>query len=283
MNTKSLILEGGGMRGVYTTGVLDFFLEHNIEFDQIIGVSAGTCHACSYISKQKERAYKVNTDYLDDKRYLSWSNFIKEGSIFGMDMLFNIIPNELHPINDIEFNNSKTKLFATCTNLNSGKAEYFHIKDINKDSKYIEAGCSIPGLSNIVYINSEPYLDGGIGDSIPIKKAIKDGYKKNVIILTRDIEYTKERNKMINILKLKYHKYPNFIKAIRARHINYNNTLKFIKKEEAKGNCFVIRPSKALNISNLEKNKVVLKDLYDLGYNDAKNNYGGLVEFLNSL
>ncbi|MEG0313658.1 MAG: patatin family protein [Erysipelotrichaceae bacterium] len=283
MNNKSLILEGGGMRGVYTAGVLDYLQEHYIEFDQIIGVSAGTCHGCSYISKQKGRAYKVNTDYLDDKNYLSWSNLIKDGSIFNMNMLFNTIPNELYPIDDKVYNNSNTKLFATCTNLNTGKAEYFHIKDINSDSKYIEAGCSIPGLANIVYINSEPYLDGGIGDSLPIKKAIQDGYKKNIVILTRDIEYTKDRNKMMNILKFKYHKYPNFVNAIRARHINYNNTLKFIKKEEAKGNCFVIRPSKPLNISNLEKNKVVLKDIYDLGYNDAKNNYDSLIMFINSL
>lgn len=232
MKKCGLILEGGGMRGIYTTGVLDCFLDNNIEFPYVIGVSAGACHSASYVSKQKGRAYATNTDYLNDKRYLSFSNLIKKGSIFGMDMLFDIIPNQLNPFDKKTFEASNTKIEMVCTNIETGKAEYYPFKDCDKDIIYMQASSSLPMLANIVEADNKKLLDGGVSDSIPIKHSQKIGYEKNVIILTRDASYRKKANSLIPIIKMKYKNYPNLIEALKNRHLNYNETIEYINEEE---------------------------------------------------
>ena len=280
MKKIGLILEGGGMRGIYTAGVLDFFIEKNIEVDVLIGVSAGICHGASYVSKQYNRAYNTNIDYIDKKEYLSFRNFIKTGSIFGMDFMFQKIPNELNLYDYDTFNTSKTKFIAVATNCDSGKSEYFHLKDLRKDTIYMQASCSIPVLANIVDIDGYKLLDGGVTDSIPIEYAIKEGCEKTIVVLTRDEAYKKSKQKFMPIIKMMYRKYPNLIKAIENRHNNYNNSLSIVNDLCKKNKALVIRPKSPVKVSQVEKDKNKLTSLYQEGYNDAKEMYKDIIKFI---
>lgn len=280
MIEAGLVVEGGGMRGVYTAGVLDYFMEKNLYFDDCYGVSAGACHISSYVSKQIGRSIKVTLDYINDKRYCSVNSLIKTGDMFGVEMLYDIIPNKLELYDYETFNKFKGNFYSVVTNCKTGKAEYIKIKDMKKDIIAVRASSSLPLLSRIVEINGKEYLDGGITDSIPIKKSIKDGHKKNVVILTRDKTYRKSKPKFLSFFKLKYKKYPNLVKAIENRYKMYNETLDFLEEEKAKNKVFIIQPKLPVKISRIEKDKDKLKALYDQGYEDAKELYEDLMKFL---
>ena len=280
MIEAGLVVEGGGMRGVYTAGVLDYFMEKNLYFDDCYGVSAGACHISSYVSKQIGRSMKVTLDYINDKRYCSINSLIKTGDMFGVEMLYDLIPNKLELYDYDTFNKFKGNFYSVVTNCKTGKAEYMKIKDMKKDIIAVRASSSLPLLSRIVEINGKEYLDGGITDSIPIKKSIKDGHKKNVVILTRDKTYRKSKPKFLSFFKLKYKKYPNLVKAIENRYKMYNETLDFIEEEKAKNKVFIIQPKLPVKISRIEKDKDKLKALYDQGYEDAKEIYEDLMKFL---
>ena len=280
MIEAGLVVEGGGMRGVYTAGVLDYFMEKNLYFDDCYGVSAGACHISSYVSKQIGRSMKVTLDYINDKRYCSINSLIKTGDMFGVEMLYDLIPNKLELYDYDTFNKFKGNFYSVVTNCNTGKAEYMKIKDMKKDIIAVRASSSLPLLSRIVEINGKEYLDGGITDSIPIKKSIKDGHKKKVVILTRDKTYRKSKPKFLSFFKLKYKKYPNLVKAIENRYKMYNETLDFIEEEKAKNKVFIIQPKLPVKISRIEKDKDKLKALYNQGYEDAKEIYEDLMKFL---
>lgn len=280
MDKIGLILEGGGMRGIYTAGVLDFFIDKNIEVDLVVGVSAGGCHAASYLSKQYKRAYHTNIDYLDNKEYISFRNLIKTGSIFGMDLMFNKIPNELYLYDHDAFSKSKSKFTVVTTNCETGKAEYITLTDMKKDIMYLQASCSIPMFANIVEIDGYKLVDGGVADSIPIEYAIKEGCKKNIVILTRDKTYRKNKVKFSSLIRRKYKKYPNLVKSIENRHLNYNKSLDLVKELEDKGDALVIRPKSPVKVSQIEKDVDKLTKLYNEGYNDAKESYEKIIEFI---
>lgn len=280
MYNLGLVVEGGGMRGIYAAGVLDFFIDNNIYFKNTYGVSAGICHACSYLSKQRFRAASTVLNFINDKRYASFSNLIKTGDYFGVDMSYNLIPNKYLPFDYDTYEKREGKLYSVITNCKTGKAEYKEIENMYKDIIYVRASSSLPLLSRNVKIGQDEYLDGGIADSIPIRKA-KENNKKNVVILTQCSGYRKNKNKMLPIIKAKYNmKYPNLVKAVANRHINYNQSLEIINEGINSNDTFVIRPSKELFIGRLEKDTRKLKDLYNLGYEDAKKEYKKLKEFL---
>ena len=280
MIKAGLVVEGGGMRGVYSYGVLDFFIEKDLFFENNYGVSAGACHLCSYLAKQYKRAFRVNVDYLNDKRYCSVHSLLKTGNLFGAEMLYDIIPNELDLFDYDTYNKNESNFYVVITDINTGKPEYVKIGDLKKDIIYVRASSSLPLLAQNVKINDKEYLDGGISDSIPIKKSIADGNKKNVVILTRDSTYRKGKNSLMPIIKLKYKKYPNFVKSMADRYIVYNEILDFIKELEDNGDVFVIRPKKPVNIGRTEKNREKLEALYNDGYNDAKDCYEELLKYL---
>ena len=280
MIKAGLVVEGGGMRGVYSSGVLDFFIEKDLFFENNYGVSAGACHLCSYLAKQYKRAFRVNVDYLNDKRYCSVHSLLKTGNLFGAEMLYDIIPNELDLFDYDTYNKNESNFYVVITDINTGKPEYVKIGDLKKDIIYVRASSSLPLLAQNVKINDKEYLDGGISDSIPIKKSIADGNKKNVVILTRDSTYRKGKNSLMPIIKLKYKKYPNFVKSMADRYIVYNEILDFIKELEDNGEVFVIRPKKPVNIGRTEKNREKLEALYNDGYNDAKDCYEELLKYL---
>ena len=280
MYNSALIIEGGGMRGVFAAGVMDFFIDKGIEFSSCYAVSAGAGHCCSFLSKQRKRAFNVNVDYLKNKNYASLYSLIKTGDFFGVDFVYRKIPDELNKYDYDTFDKYEGKFFAVVTNCLTGKAEYLQVKDLRKDMRFVVASSSLPMLSRDVIINNTPYLDGGISDSVPVLRSIKDGNSKNVIILTRNLGYRKKPNKIMPILKKAYRRYPNLIKALERRHIMYNKEMDYIEKLEKEGRVFVIRPTKPVNIGRLEKNRKKLEALYKEGYKDAARLQKELFEYL---
>ncbi len=282
MDSTSLILEGGGMRGIYSAGVLDLLLDKGIDIKYCIGVSAGACNCVSYISKQKKRNYRVNINYIDDKRYLSVRNLIKTGSAFGMDMLFNLIPNKLEPFDHDTFINSGTKFLVGVTNCETGLPEFYEIKDFNKDGyESLKASISLPLVARVIEYDNKKLMDGGIAAPIPIQKAIEDGIKKHVVILTQHKGYRKSKTKIMPIIKRKYKNHTGLINAMENRFKIYNDTLDLLDKLEEEGKCFVIRPTAPLEVSRFEKDKNKLEEIYNRGYEDAKALCEDLIKFLN--
>lgn len=280
MYHAGLILEGGGMRGVYTAGVLDAFLEENIEFSSVYGVSAGSCQGGSYLSKQPGRAYRAAVDYIDDPQYCSMSSFLKTGNLFGVDMLYSQIPDVYEPIDYETFKNYKGKFYAVVTDVDTGKPRYLRVLDLRSQMWMIRASSSLPLISKTLVVGGHRLLDGGIADSIPIRKSIADGNKKNVVVLTREAGYRKGPNKLMPLMKLRYPGAKEFVKRVGDRHIRYNETLEFLEQEEKEGKVFVFRPSRPIQVDRLEKDKDKLTALYNNGLEDARANMAAMKAYL---
>jgi len=283
MNNVGLVLEGGGMRGVYTAGVLDVFMENNLLFPYVIGVSAGACHGTSYISNQMGRNKRVNTEYLSHPDYLSYKNLVRKKQLFGMDLIFDTIPNELDPFDFETFFESEQQLMIGTTDVMTGKPVYFDKNDFVENDdllKIVRASSSLPLMAPIVEFNTYQLLDGGIADPIPLKKSEMDGYHKNVVILTRNEGYVKKKSRSSWLLNRQFKEYPNLAKAVADRHSVYNDQIAYIEEQERKGNVFVIRPTQKLVVGRIERNRERLVNLYEQGYEDAKKQIEALQEFL---
>lgn len=288
MKDFGLILEGGGMRGVYTAGVLDFFMEMNLYFPYVIGVSAGACNAASYISKQFGRNKVVLIDYVKHPNFFGFKNLINEKSLFGMKLIFEDIPKKFEPFSFNCFFKSKQKLIITTTDIEKAQPYYIDKYEIMKNYSYkdrddkmlqaIKASSSLPFLSSSVEFNGKRLLDGGICDPIPIKKAEKDGMLRNVIILTRDEFYRKKQFKYGGIARKIYNE--KISDVLMSRHKNYNDTLDYINQLQADNKAFVIRPSEPLNIDKFERNQYKLEKAYYAGYKDASMNYNELLNWM---
>ena len=259
-----LVLEGGGMRGIYTVGVLDTLLNYNYLADYLIGVSAGASNGVSYISGQKDRAKRTIINYIGDKRYLSISNYIKTGSLFGMDFLFKEIPEKLEIFDHDAFFRCKCDYRVGVTNVETGKEEYYGKEALVKEDKNIllQASASIPMAAPIVNYKGKKYLDGGTADPIPIKKAFEDGCDKVIVVLTRDRNYKKKPTPAKPIYSFVFRKYPKMVELLKMRHQIYNDTLDFIKEMEKEGKAFVIAPDKPIEIERFEKDKNRLLKIY---------------------
>lgn len=275
-----LILEGGGMRGVYTTGVLDFFLENNLLFYNIVGVSAGACHATSYVSRQIGRSFRIAKEYSGDKRYIDKKGVITKGSLFGMDFIFREIPDELDPFDYETYAQTKTELYAVVTDCNTGEARYLLCNNPLSMNTYMKASSSLPLLAPIVNIDGMELLDGGIADSIPIGFSLKSGFSKQVLVLTRTAGYRKQPNSMMWVIRRAYHRYPKLCKTIEERYLDYNRSLDLAEKLADEGRAFIIRPSRPINFGRAETDPKKLQDLYQLGYMDAQAAYSDLQSFL---
>lgn len=274
-----LVLEGGALRGIYTAGVLDELIKDKIEIDTIIGVSMGSLIGINYKSNQPNRAIRYNLKYCQNKNYISYSSFIKTGDVVNKKFAYEEIPNSLDPFDYDTYNHSPIKFYCTVTNIETGQAEYIEIKDAKEETEYLRAGASMPGLSKIVEIDNKKYLDGGIADSIPVKKALEMGYDKIIVVLTRPIEYRKKKSKL-KFLQSLYKDYPNFQKTIEKRNATYNQTVEEIIKLENDNKIFVIRPSKIVPIKRIEKNKRIIKEQYELGKTDYKSKRDALKKYL---
>ena len=266
----SLILEGGTLRPIFSAGVMDALLDNNITFPYCIGVSAGITNGVSYISKQKGRNLEVVTKYRNDNRYLSYRNFLRCKSIFGLDFVFDEIPNNLIPFDMDTYRKYPGKVLVGVTNAHTGKTEYLNGKDLDDKATMLRATCAIPLLFPVIKINGKEYYDGGLCDPIPIKKAIADGNTKHLIVLTQPKGYKKELSKKnILVAKLLNKKYPNLKTPLLNRHNHYNETVKFCEQLESEGKVLILRPE--YNLDSFEKDINKLKSSYDHGYNLAIN------------
>ena len=266
----SLILEGGTFRPIFSAGVMDALLEHNISFPYCIGVSAGITNGFSYFSAQKGRNLEILEKYRNDKRYLGIKNFFKCKSIFGLDFVFDEIPNKLSPYNIEALTNYKGRVLVGVTNAITGKTEYLDGKKIDAKNTMLRATCAIPLFFPAIKINESYYYDGGLLDPIPIKKAIKDGNEKHLIILTRPKSYRKKLSKgNIIAAKIVSRKYPKLKDSFLTRHKLYNETVRFCEELEKQGKAIILRPREDQAIESFEKDVEKLKKGYQDGYNIA--------------
>lgn len=281
MFEAGLVLEGGGMKGVFTAGVLDFFLDKGIEFKNIYGVSAGACTMSSYVSKQRGRALETMTDYLGSKRYMGAYSLLTTGDIFGVDFSYDLVPNYLNPFDYETFKKYEGNAYAVVTNIVTGEAEYIKLKDMETDVEYVRASSSLPLVSRNVEINGNKYLDGGMADSIPIRKSEADGNVKNIVVMTKPVGYRREKEKALAAFKARYIKYPKIYELMKNRHIVYNETVDYIEKQAREKKLILLRPLDDIYIDRLEKDSDKLTALYNEGYKEAEQRYDEIMEYLN--
>ena len=263
---KGLVLEGGAMRGLFSSGIVDRIMEENIYFDGLIGVSAGACFGCNYKSKQIGRALRYNLEYCNDKRYCSIRSFLKTGDMYGAEFCYHELPEKLDIFDKEVFNANSTEFYLVCTDVETGKPIYHKMDKVTyEELEWMRASASMPLVSRIVEVDGKKMLDGGIADSIPLKYFQSIGYEKNVVVLTQHRDYRKIKNSLMPLIKTVLNKYPKLVDAMARRHEMYNETLDYIWDEEKKGNIFVLCPDEKLPIKRTEHNKQVLKTVYDIG------------------
>ncbi len=276
-----LVLEGGGMRALFTAGVLDALLDvKELNIDGIVGVSAGALFGVNYVSGQKERAIRYNKKYARDKRYMGLYSWITTGNAVNKEFAFYEIPFKLDVFDQEKFKESKIDFHVVMTNIENGQAEYILIEDVLEQMEYLRATSALPFASKIIEINGKKYLDGGISDSIPIDYCESLGYDKIILILTRP-EDAHKNDKLSFLYKLVYRKYTNLVERLINMGKDYEIVLKKIKDLENKNKIFVIRPPQVLKIGRLEKNEDKIQNVYDIGLNTGKKEIDNLLKYLN--
>jgi len=264
---RGLVLEGGGLRGQYTAGVLDAFLDAGLRFPYVIGVSAGSSIGCSYISGQRGRNLEIVERFRNDHRYLSLRNYLFTGSYFGMDFIFDEVPRSLVPFACEAWDAYPGRFVTVCTDCATGSAVYYE-KDADH-LKVLRASASMPFLSRMVDYDGRKLLDGAIADAIPLKKAEAEGYRRNVVVLTRPEGYRKTEE-IHPPTALVYGRYPRLVEALESRVPRYNLQMELVEAAEAEGSALVIRPSRDLGITRTEKSVARLRELYELGLEDGR-------------
>lgn len=281
MTKKGLILEGGAMRGLFTAGVMDVLMENGVEFDGIIGVSAGAAFGCNYKSGQIGRALRYNIKYCRDKRYCGINSLLKSGNIYNTDFCYGEVPLSLDKFDFDAYLKNPAEFYVVCTDVESGRPVY-HKYTGAEDSGFdwIRASASMPLVSQIVNIDGKKLLDGGISDSIPVKYFEGIGYNKNVAVLTQTKEYRKGKNRMMPLIRRRYKMYPKLIEVSENRFLMYNAQKEYVSKREAEGELFVIRPDEPIPVGRVEKNPKKLKLAYDIGRSTANKKLDGLIAYL---
>lgn len=280
MYKSGLVLEGGGLRAIFTSGVLDAFMENGISFPYVIGVSAGSCNGVSFIAQNLYRMRDIIIGYSDDERYMSFKSLIKNGEYINTKWVYGELSYEMFPINYDKFENSNVEFCVVATNIETGRAEYFYPKHFRNGCPEIVASCALPVASKPVRVGENMYYDGGIGDSIPLKKAFEDGCSKCVVILTQDKNYIKQpirHNKAVNkVMK----RHPKVAESILSRHEMYNEQRRLVFEQEKQGSAFVICPNEPLHCPVLDSDIDMLQTIYDSGYKQGIENIDNIKEFL---
>ena len=275
-----LVLEGGAMRGMYTAGVLDTFLDKDFWVDGIISVSAGALFGVNYPSRQKERAIRYNKKFISDKRYISFKSLVRTGNIVNKDFAFYEVPFKYDVFDNKTFKESDIDFYVAVTNLQTAQAEYVKLIDPLGQMEVLRATSAMPYVSRPVEIDGIPYLDGAIVDSIPVEQMQMLGYDKIIVILTRTLDYRKSKP-MAWIAKWFYRRYPDFADAVNQRYAMYNQQVENVIKLAEKGDIFVIRPSVDLKIKRIEKDPNKLQAMYELGMKDMQLQWKNLLDYLN--
>ena len=263
---KGLVLEGGAMRGLWTAGVTDVMMEHDIWPDGLIGVSAGAAFGCNYKSRQIGRAIRYNMQFAKDPRYSGWKSLLKTGDYFNAEFGYHIVPFEYDRFDIDSFAENPMEFTIVCTDVETGQAVYHKMDHVDySELEWLRASASMPLASKVVEVDGWKLLDGGVSDSIPLEYFEKQGYKRNVVILTQPLGYQKKHNALMPLMRLALHKYPYFLKAMDERHMMYNYQLEYVAEAERKGQCLVIRPDENIPIGHLSKDANQMRHVYELG------------------
>ncbi|WP_290727190.1 patatin-like phospholipase family protein [Fibrobacter sp. UBA2449] len=281
MSKKGLVLEGGAMRGLFTCGILDTFMEEGIDFDGAVGISAGACFGCNLKSRQPGRALRYNLRFAGDKRYCSFRSLFQTGDIYNADFCYHKIPQELDPFDFETLKKNPMEFYMGATDIETGKAVFPKLIDgSDKDLEWMRASASMPLAAKIVEIDDGKYMDGGIADSIPLQFMQSVGYDRNIVILTQPRNYVKGPNKLMPLMRFIYRKYPKFIEAMAHRHEMYNAETRFVFEQEKLGNTLVLCPEAPLGISRIEKNRSELQRVYDMGKRIASERMNEIKNFI---
>lgn len=275
----ALVLEGGAMRGLFTAGVLDVFLDEHIQVDGMVTVSAGALFGVNFPSQQRGRVLRYNLKYLNDKRYMGLHSLLTTGNVVNRDFAFYELPFTLDPFDQNQFAQSNIDFWVTLTKVETGEAEYIKINDAFAQMEALRATSAMPMVSKMVEVDGQRYLDGGIADSIPLQKTLALGYDKIILVLTRPLDYRKKPSSTF-LFKLLYRKFPKLCERWANRYAEYNQAVERVIELEKQGKIFVIRPSVDLQISRLEKDPTKVQAMYDLGIADAKKHIQALKDYL---
>ena len=273
-------MEGGAMRGLFTSGILDVMMEEGIEPDGLIGVSAGAAFGCNYKSRQPGRAIRYNKRYARDKRYCSWQSWLKTGDLYNAEFGYHIIPKIYDVFDDKAFEQNPMEFYAVCTDVETGLPVYKKLEEsTHLTYDWIRASASMPLASKVVELEGMKVLDGGVADSIPLKFFESIGYDRNVVILTQPEGYVKEHNRLMPLMRIALKKYPKMIEALDQRHIMYNRQLEYVRQAEQEGRCIVIRPDAKLPIGHISHDPEEMQRVYEQGRDMGFRNIERLKEF----
>lgn len=278
---KGLVLEGGAMRGMFTSGIIDVMMENGIEFDGAIGVSAGAAFGVNYKSRQIGRAIRYNMRFCNDPRYCGLKTFLKTGDLYSKDFCYKEVPYKYDVFDFETYKNNPMEFYVVCTDVLSGCPVYKKCDDFDKDNfEWIRASASMPLVSGIVEIDGYKLLDGGVSDSIPLKYFESIGYEKNIVVLTQPRGYRKKKNSLMPLIRIALRKYPYLVKALENRHNDYNNAIDYIEMREKEGKILVLAPEKKLPVGKVEYNPEKLKETYEIGRVFATENIDRIKAFL---
>ena len=277
---SGLVLEGGAFRGLFTSGVIDVMMEHDVWPQGIIGVSAGAAFGCNYKSRQRQRAIRYNKDYAKDSRYSGVRSLLTTGDYFNAQFAYHTMPRELDIFDNEAFERNPMEFYAVCTDVETGQPVY-KLLDRATDATYdwIRASASMPLMSRIVELEGHKLLDGGVADSIPLAYFESLGYQRNVVVLTQPLGYQKAHNKLMPLLRLSLRKYPRMIQALDERHLMYNHQLAYVAQAEAEGRCLVIRPDGPIPIGHVSHDPAKMQRVYDMGRAEGERRIADIIRF----
>lgn len=279
---KGLILEGGAMRGLWTAGITDVMMEHDVWPDGLIGVSAGAAFGCNYKSRQPGRAIRYNTRFARDSRYSGLRSLLTTGDYFNAQFGYHIIPKVYDTFNDAAFEQNPMEFIVVCTDVETGQPVYKSLREASHDTyDWIRASASMPLVSKVVQLEGYKLLDGGVSDSIPLAYAEQAGYERNIVILTQPLGYRKEHNRLMPLMKLALKKYPNMIHAMDERHLMYNRQLDYVAQAEQEGRCLVIRPDDKIPIGHISHDADLMRRVYDMGRAAGERHIDKIKEYYN--
>lgn len=280
---KGLVLEGGAMRGLWTAGVTDVMMEHDVWPDGLIGVSAGAAFGCNYKSRQPGRAIRYNTRFARDARYSGVRSLLTTGDYFNAKFGYHVIPKQYDMFDDDAFNQNPMEFIVVCTDVETGEAVYQPLSEASYDTyEYIRASASMPLASKVVKLQGRKLLDGGVSDSIPLAYFEKIGYNRNVVILTQPLGYQKKHLRLMPLMRMALRKYPKMIQAMDIRHEMYNRQLEYVTEAEREGRCMIIRPDEKIPIGHISHDADQMRLVYEMGRKAGERHIDRIREFYTS-
>jgi predicted patatin/cPLA2 family phospholipase len=278
---NGLVLEGGGLRALFSAGVTDVMMENQIRFDGLVGVSAGATFGCNYKSGQIGRALRYNITFKDDPRYMSWRSLLRTGDLVGAEFSYHVLPTQLDIFDNEAFCRNPMEFHIVCTDVETGKPVYKRLDTMDGEGlDWIRASASMPIVSRPVHLEGKKLLDGGIVDSIPLEYFQRLGFGRNIVVLTQPKGFFKKRTKLMPLFQLTMRRYPAIIEAMGRRHLMYNRQLCYLAEEESKGNVLLIYPADTLPIGRTELNEEKMRRVYQMGRKAAEDNLLKIKDFL---